>query len=320
MPGLTEGQEPDDGGFDAAFAAANAAVVEGELPIEPAAPAADPAPADPAPADPAPAAPPADPAAPPADPAAPPADPAAAAPAAAPDTPPADPAPTPVPAADDIVRQLAEALKQNQQAPAAPEPPAEQRQEQPIYTADELKILSDYADNWPDVAQAEALKRRAEYHDLMKYVFSEVVAFVSPHIDAVRQITNTLHTGEVKSLVPDYTPNLENEVATWVETQPSYLQSGMKQVMQGGTSEEVADLIGRYRAATGAAPAPAAPAATAPVIPAQAPKAELSKTAKQAAASLAPVSGDRTQVPQGEDPQDFDTAFAKYAATMPKNF
>jgi hypothetical protein len=85
----------------------------------------------------------------------------------------------------------------------------------------------------------------------------------------------------------------------------------MKQVMQSGTSDEVADLIGRYRAATGqqATPAPAAkpkaPAAT---------KTELSSAAKQAAEALAPVSGERSAVPQGEDPMDFKTAFQKYAA------
>jgi hypothetical protein len=249
-------------------------------------------------------------------------------PSPAPDQPPAGaeppvPAPAaPAPSADEIVKGLADLLKQ-QPAPApAAEPAAVQEPEAPIYADDELGIITDYKKNWPDVAQAEELVRRAEYRDLLQYTFTEVSKHTAPLIKQVqtlqeqlRSVTNTLHVGELKAAVPDYSDSLESEVASWVDTQPAYLQAGMKQVMQQGTSEEVADLIGRYRAATGTAPA--APAATpAPAKPAQT---ELSSAAKQAAASLAPVSSDRSQVPQGQDPGDFASAFARYAAeTMPK--
>lgn len=180
-------------------------------------------------------------------------------------------------------------------------------------------VLSDYEKNWPDVAQAEQLKRRAEYHDLLSYIFSEVHKFVSPKFEQLSAIGNAVHLGELKAAVPDYDPTLETKVAEWVDTQPSYLQAAYKQVMETGTSEEVADLIGRYRAATGSAPAapavPAAPAAPAKTAPAGK-KTELSSAAKQAAESLAPVSGDRTQAPAGQDPQDFKSAFEQYASTM----
>lgn len=314
--------------FDDAFAAAAAA--GGELPAAPAAdpapaPAADPAGADPAAAtDPAAAAPPAaagDGAAPvgDGDAAAPEGDQgAAAAPAAPAPAPAVDPAPAapPAPSADDIVKGLADLLKQNP-APAAPVAPAAPAAEQePIYSEQEVQLLADYEKNWPDVAQAESLRRKAEYHDLLKYVFTQVHQYVGPALEQLRTIQNNLHTGELKTLVPDYDPSLEEKVSAWIDEQPSYLQSAFKQVMQQGTSEEVADLIGRYRAATGTAPAAAPQPAPAPA-PAAAPKAELSKTAKQAAVSLAPVGGDRSVVPQGEDPNDFDSAFAKYASTMP---
>lgn len=235
----------------------------------------------------------------------------------------AEPAPAPA-SADDIVKGLADLLKQ-QPAPAAQPAPQEQQpqeQQEPLYSPEEISTLSEYEKNWPDVAQAESLKRRAEYHDLMKFVFSEVAKYTQPLFEQLKTVGNTLHIGELKQVVPDYSAALEADVAAWVDTQPAYLQIGMKQVMQQGTSEEVADLIGRYRAATGTVPAPApAPAgqqapAPAPAKPAQT---ELSSAAKQAAESLAPVSGDRSQVPQGEDPQDFVSAFARYAAeTMPK--
>jgi hypothetical protein len=181
-----------------------------------------------------------------------------------------------------------------------------------------VTVLTDYEKNWPDVAQAEALKRRGEYHDLMKYVFTEVHSFLQPHLAQIAAMGNAVHENELRQALPDYSADEEPAVAAWVETQPSYLQAGMKQVMQSGTSEEVVDLIGRYRAATGKAPAQAAASDGAPPAPAPAPvapaKTELSNLAKQAAESLAPVSSDRTQVPAGEDPGDFNSAFARYAS------
>lgn len=237
-------------------------------------------------------------------------------------TPPAAPAPN----ADDVLNRLAGLINQAPQAPEPQAPQGDPEPQAPLYNEQEQAAISEYEKNWPDVAAAESLKRRGEYHDLLKYVFSQVHAFVNPLVDQMRTVGNTLHVAELKELVPDYSPVVEDEVNNWIDTQPDYLQTGMKQVMQSGTSEQVKDLIGRYRAATGAAPAapsaapastPAAPAAAPATTPAAAPKTELSSAAKQAAESLAPVSGERSAVPQGEDPQDFDSAFAKYAATMP---
>ncbi len=290
--------------FDAAFA---------ENAAEPAAPGTDPAPESAPAPEPAPAE------APPVTPA-----PAAEPPAATPEgAPPAAPAPEPAKPglnAEDVLSRLADLVKPGEAAPAPAAPSAEAPA---AYTPEEQGILVDYEKNWPDVARAEQLKRRAEYSDLLGFVFGEITKYTAPLFEQQRAIGNTLHMTELKGLVPDYTEDLETSVASWVDTQPSYLQAPYKQVMQGGTSEEIADLIGRYRSATGnAAPAPAptpAPAGQAPApaaTPKPAAKTELSSAAKQAAESLAPVSGDRSAVPQGEDTQDFDSAFARYAADM----
>lgn len=322
-PSVTEGAPS----FEDAFAAA-AASESGDIthePIAPAAPAGTEVPADP----PAPAVgtePPAESTpsagAPPAE-GAPPAAPAGTPPVGEPaGTPPpagtapesAPPAAPTTPTAEEIVAKLTEKLGQPAEAP-----PAQAPEQAPLYSAEEQAIVADYEKNWPDVAQAEAIKRRGEYHDLLKYTFTEVHKFLQPHLSQIAAMGNTLHTQELGSLVSDYTPALEADVAKWIDTQPAYLQEPYKQVMQQGTSEEVADLIGRYRAASGTAPAPApapAPAGTAPApaAPAAPAKTELSNLAKQAAESLAPVSSDRTQVPVGEDPQDFQSAFARYAS------
>jgi hypothetical protein len=295
---------PDDTAFADAFAAASAADTPPALvppvetpPVEP--PAAAP-PVEAAPAE------------------APPVEPPAAAPAA--EVPPVEPpaaAPPveapPAASADDIVKGLADLLKQQPAAAPAQEPVPAPVPARPIYTTDETRILDDYEKNWPDVAAAESLKRRAEYHDLLKYMFTEVSQYVSPLMEQMRAMGNAVHTGELRQLVPEYSEAVEADVNGWINTQPSYLQTGMKQVMQTGTTEEVADLIGRYRSATGPAPA-AVPAA----VPPSSSKTELSSAAKQAAESLAPVSSDRSQVPAGQDPMDFTSAFARYAAESTK--
>lgn len=256
----------------------------------------------------------------------PPAPPQPGTPPAGGDAPAAPTPPAPPTTADDIVTRLAEALKQpapaDPNAPTAPTPPAQP--EAPLYTDQETAVLADFEKNWPDVAQAGRLERRAEYHDLLKFVFAQVQQFTAPLFemqDTVRTIGNNLHTQEVAAKFEGYTPELEANVNAWIDTQPSYLQAAMKQVMQTGTSDEVVDLFGRYRAANPAAAAPTPPAAPAapgtPAAPAPAaPKTELSEAAKQAAASLAPVGGERSQVPQGEDPGDYESAFARHAATM----
>lgn len=240
-------------------------------------------------------------------------------PAPAPATPPSPAPAAPAPNADDVLNRLAGLINSQ---PATPETPDEPAPQEPLYNAEEQGLLAEYEKNWPDVAKAETLRRRGEYHDLMKYIFGQVHAYVAPLQEQLRTVGNTLHLTELKASVPDYTPLVEEEVNNWIATQPDYLQEGMARVMQSGTSEQVADLIGRYRAATGVAPqappasAPATAAAPAATPPAAAPKTELSSAAIQAAESLAPVSGERSAVPQGE-PEDFDSAFAKYAATMP---
>jgi len=289
--------------FDDAFAAA-AAEFSGD---QPPAPPAETPPAPPAETPPA--------ETPPAD-----APPAETPPADAPPAPPAEAPPAP-PSAEDIVKGLADLIGKQPAAPetppAAATPPAE---EEPLYQSAEVEVMEEYQKNWPDVFKAEQLVRRAEYHDLMKFMFGQIASYVAPLFDQVRTIGNNLHIQEVKGLVPNYDENLERDVAAWVETQPAYLQAGMKQVMQSGTSDDIADLIGRYREATGTAPAPSAPAGQPAPTPPPPAQTELSKVAKQAVDSLAPVSGERSQVPAGEDPGDFDSAFARYAreAMTPK--
>lgn len=328
---------PVEDEFSAAFAdlTTPASVKPAAPAAEPsaAAPAADPAaPAASASATPTPAQAPAVPAAEdtPATPAAPaePAAPAAPAPAAEPAAPAAPvaapvaaPAAAPVasgPSAEELQAQLAALTQQLEEikkvpTPAAPEPP--------LYTAEEMEGLAKYREEWPDIAKNEQLMRRAEYKELISYVFGQI----RPHIDELRAYYESTHQdtqyASIVRLVPDY-DQVRDATLEWVEKQPAYLKAAYQQVTESGSPSEVADLITRFKKETGyvapaavdkpvagggaaAAPAPAASTGGAAPIP---------PAAAAAAASLRAVQSGRSEPVSAPDPNDFDGAFKEFAS------
>ena len=219
---------------------------------------------------------------------------------------PAEPAPA-APAAnddqtDELIKRLASMVKD---APAQPQAQAEpQPQAQPeaeLYTPEELEFLNNYDQDWSDVTRGEALKRRKEHVELVQYVFQEVAQQLRPLLESVDVLASRTHLSDLRERVEDYDTVRDNVVA-WVEEQPAYLQVAYKHVISSGTAEEVADLISRYKQATGFASQAPAPA-----------KAEPSDDAKKAAQALAPVSTKRSTMPQQDDPSDFDSAFKRFA-------
>jgi hypothetical protein len=213
---------------------------------------------------------------------------------------------------DEVLEKLARLVKgapQGEPQPAAqPAPRAEEPP--PIYSAEEQQVLAAYEKDWPDVARAEALRRKAEYRDLIGFVFNEVAKELRPIVETVQAMSTRTHLTDLKSTVEDY-DTIRDKVIDWVDTQPVYLQTAYKAVIDAGTVEEVADLINRYRRDTGATAAqPAAAPATRKV------ETELPTATKQAAAALAPVSSKRSAVIQATDPEDFEAAFEKFASKM----
>lgn len=193
----------------------------------------------------------------------------------------------------------------------APEPQASEEPES-IYSEEEQAALQDYEKEWPDVARGESLKRRAEYRQLVDYVFNEIAQHIIPMRETVQTLSQRTHLQDLQSAVGDYDV-VRDDVVNWVETQPAYLQSAYKHVIDNGTVDEVADLITRYKAETGRVQQPQQPAAA---RPARKKETELPATTKQAAASLAPVSSKRSVVPQGDDPNDFASAFEAFAGKL----
>lgn len=218
---------------------------------------------------------------------------------------------------DEILNRLAELVrKPAPQAPVAPTPaptapPASPEPPAEIYSDEEKSFLADYDKEWGDVSKGEALKRRAEYQAVVQHVFTEIGKQLGPLLETVQELATRTHLSDLKSTVTDY-DDVRDKVVEWVETQPTYLQVAYKHVINEGTVEEVADLIQRFKASTGtqlaapaAAPAPAAKKETA-----------LPPAAKQAAASLAPVSSKRSGVVAPVNPDDFDGAFAVAAKDL----
>ena len=209
---------------------------------------------------------------------------------------------------DELLERLSRLLSERGDKKPEPktEPKTEAAPEPEIYTAEEQDVIDAYRKDWPDIAKAEQLVRRAEYRNIVSYVFEQIGAELRPLMETVGAVAERTHLGDLTERVPDY-GDVRDKVVAWVDTQPGYLQEAYTRVIKEGTVEEVTDLIDRYRQANPAARAPAQPAKKEPELP---------PTTRKAAQSLAPVSSKRSVVPSGEDLSDFESAFDKSAEKL----
>lgn len=208
---------------------------------------------------------------------------------------------------DELLARLAAMVKKTPvEAPAPAAASAPEPEAVPIYSEEEQSFLAGYDKDWPDVTRGEALKRKAEYRQLLGYVFQEFAKELAPLSEMVQTLAQRTHLTDLNNAVSDYDA-VRDQVVEWVGNQPAYLRQAYEYVINQGTVDEVADLIQRYRAATGT-PAPgAAPAAAPKPTPAPTP------AAKKAAAGLAPVPAKRTSPAPVAGDVDFETAFATFS-------
>lgn len=191
-------------------------------------------------------------------------------------------------------------------APAAPVTVA------PVYTADETATIEKYQKDWPDIHAGEALVRRAEYRDLVGYIFEQVRSQLDPLVALTQTQQGRTQYTDLVQLVPDY-DTVRDKTLAWVETQPEYLKRAYQEVANSGSPSDVADLIGRFKKETGyaqvATPAVAALGAkAAPAAP------SLTPAAKAAVTALHVVKSVRSEPTAAADPDNFDAAFAEFAA------
>jgi hypothetical protein len=232
---------------------------------------------------------------------------------------PAAPAPSPEPAPaavlapvqaqiDNGFERLAAALEARSQQPM-PQPQQQVQQQPSLYNAEEIGALQGFYTEWPEVARAAELMNRAAVHQVTNHVFNEMARVLAPKLKMLDQLAESYQYDDLTKRIPDYA-TVTDKVAQWVNTQPAYLRAAYTGVMQAGTSEEVEDLVTRYKQATGNTDT----GRIAPTVPANPPPASppLSPAAIKAAARLAPVSGKRTGPTSGE-PTTFDDGFAHFA-------
>lgn len=202
--------------------------------------------------------------------------------------------------------------------PAEPTPAAAPAAEAPpLYGEEEIAFLKKYDEDWPDIARGEALKRRAEYQELVTHVFKEVARVYGPMLkeayEAAQVVNDNTQLDGIRKVHSDYDA-IYDDVVKWVDTLPVYFKGRAKEVMESGTVEEVNSMIADFKKATGRTAQPTTPTATAspaaPAAPAAAGVAQLSDAAKKAAKAMGAVDSKRTAGAQADDPNDFDGTWA----------
>jgi uncharacterized phage infection (PIP) family protein YhgE len=213
----------------------------------------------------------------------------------------------------ETLRQFMQTIKDAAKSASQPTPQPV-RPAQPsipeLYTPEEKEFLTTYEKDWNAVARGEALRRKAEYRDLISYIYNDI----GPHLRAMQEtlgaVSERSHLEDLYQVAQDY-DDIRDKVVDWAQKQPTYLKVAYNHVIENGSTEEVQHLIDTWRKETGAAvqtvQTPAAP-------PKQA--TELTPAAKQAAARLAPVSSKRAGVQVGIDPSDFGSAFEAFAKQL----
>jgi hypothetical protein len=206
---------------------------------------------------------------------------------------------------EDFLTRFAEIMKKDRDVPE-PQPQYQQAPPQSPFSPDEVQLLNQYDQDFPDISRAEAVRRREEYKVVVGHVFSELGKALQARDAQIQMLLERQHMADLHQVEPDYSSDLREKVISWVGKQPAYLQMAYNHVIQQGTPDEVKDLISRFKQASGGVPA--AKAATTASKPAT----ELPEAAKQAADALAPVGSKRSATVTGT-PATFDDAFSLFA-------
>jgi hypothetical protein len=221
------------------------------------------------------------------------------------------------PSQEDVMKRFADYLERQQaqqerqaQEPAAPQAVPEP-EAAPLFNQNEVETLQTFQKDWPDVAVAMQLVTRAQNQMLAEHIFKEVNAFLAPKLQLLEAVAQRTQLQDLQSAVPNY-DEVRDKIVEWAlsDQQPKYLRAAYEHVIKSGDVDEVRDLYRRYEQETGQSTQPKAAPAPAPVRKAT----ELPPAAKQAAASLAPVSGRRSVQAIEPESESFEDAFSKFAA------
>jgi hypothetical protein len=176
-------------------------------------------------------------------------------------------------------------------------------------SAEEKTAMDKFAKDFPDEhaaveAKFKAIERtfNARVYQTAQAIVQHMNTIVTPVAEGYNADASERHFTALHTAHADYDAVIA-KIPDWIKTQPAYLRPAMQAAYEGGTTQDVLALVGDYKKAVGAAPAPAASAA-----PAAKPK-------PAGADDLAPVGSKRT-VAGGKgapDPNDYDGAWGEMA-------
>ncbi|MHB8388050.1 MAG: hypothetical protein ACYDBH_00550 [Acidobacteriaceae bacterium] len=178
------------------------------------------------------------------------------------------------------------------------------------FSDEEKNALEQFKKDFPNEALAVEARMKAIDREINARVYAaaqgllqQVYSDFGPIAEGVTIDAQERHFAALHAAVPDYDAVI-TKIPSWIDTQPEYLRAPMRQVYEGGTTQDVLALVKSYKAATSiSTPTPGAPtpAPTASALP------------PADAADLTPTPGKRTTAaPRGApDKNDFDGAWAE---------
>lgn len=218
--------------------------------------------------------------------------------------------------AADILKQRQQAQQpaQQEQAPSGeqgePEPEPEPKTVADYIPEDKRELVSNYEKEWPEVAEAEEIKRQAQLQHLRDQIYSEVGRALAPVFETTQQLQVDAHRSAIRQEHPDF-EDVKGDLMEWIAGQPEFVRPAYEQVAQKGSAADVVSLLNQFKAATGKTGAVPEPASSARTPQQPKPKPKPTEAAKKALAAA--PSPRQAQVPGSANPNDYDAAFDEAA-------
>lgn len=197
----------------------------------------------------------------------------------------------------------------------------------PVLSDDDKAVLAEFEKEWPAVAPAvtkmmehQAAQLEARFARTLLAVVGKLYQDFTPAVQGFQEVAATSFRSKVLAAHDDYDAHAD-KLQGWIATQPAYLQKSMLEVYNGGSAEDLIDLVSRYKQANGVSKTGANTQTTDDAAKQEAARKRAAALAaeeaarKAAAASTRPVAGTRaTPSTSGVDPNDYDAAFDEAVA------
>jgi hypothetical protein len=182
-------------------------------------------------------------------------------------------------------------------------------------TAEEQALIDRVHEDFPEIAKVAEIQQRvllAKMENLLTAKLGEASnkfeQRLAPAEAVVNKVAQTEHERAILEAHSDAFAILP-DVEKWVATQPSFLQNTYNTILDSGSATEIIEMFNVFKGTTAEA---AKPGPTAEELAAQEEKKRAKELKLQAQEG---VRGRRTNTSTAVDPDDFDGAFEKFAAT-----